>query len=725
MRILLVDDDPGVIQSLLALLKEIPQADIRAATNPELALEHATALGGLDLLITDVVMQPIDGFALRDAVLSRFPSAKIIFITGYDLSDYTEQTAGFPVLPKPIDRQSLLDAIQKTLTTTPAPRPIAQPPNRAARPPTNPPRPSTLPPSTPRPAPIRPSIPRPSTPPRQPSAETNPTAIPPTVPLQQPVPPSSHTPSPDLSGQTLGTYQIQAKLGDGRWGSVYQAVQTSINRIVALKVLESTQADDSTSQTRFIADARAKAHVQHPSTLAVYEAGEASGKIFYAHEFVDGQTMAQLQAANSKLDEPSALHVLRTATEGLAYLADHKIPHSPLEAGHLYLNKEGHARLANLAEHSASETLTTEAEIQVLGRILLGVLRPLPKLSPSMQDLIKRMIIKNPQSFTAWAQVSHAIKNLEPKIIPLEAARITAQDRAAVAAVARLRQDQKRSLTINIIVFAALFLAAIGVTYIGYRKFFTSNSRKLSTQILIPAGEFPFGPNAEIIHLPDFWIDQYEVTFAQYAQFVQYLEDHPAELEKYDDPRQPRIKSQQKHKPLDWDVYYPLALSGKPAHGVPLDLNCPVMQVDWWDAAAYAKWKGRELPTEQEWEKASRGPTGLIYPWGDEPDLKKANSNADYNPSNPAIIGKIDGFNFWNPVDKIKSDKSPYGVFGMAGNVGEWTATWDKEKKQPITKGGSFISADLRLDSRKILDPNVKNEAYGFRTVTHQKPAKP
>jgi serine/threonine-protein kinase len=68
---------------------------------------------------------------------------------------------------------------------------------------------------------------------------------------------------------------------------------------------------DETIKSRFIADARAKAHVQHPSIIAVYEAGESEGRIFYAREFVDGQSLADVAASGRALDEHTALRVMK------------------------------------------------------------------------------------------------------------------------------------------------------------------------------------------------------------------------------------------------------------------------------------------------------------------------------------------------------------------------------------------------------------------------------
>ena len=861
MRILLADDDTGVIQALLAILKSVPGYEIRVAMNGGRALENAAAMGGVDLLITDVVMEPMDGFTLRDQVLTRFPEARTILISGYDLSDYPEQTQYHQVLVKPVDRDALLAAIEQEFTPPPpapvpvavpvavarpvavpqarvaqpsqptvravaAPQPVArpvavpqakavaaaqptvrpvaqpvaQPTARSAAQPVALPaaRPAAAPPPVARPvavpqpkaAPVQPTVrpaaqpvvqapraiaapratavPRAAAPapvaapraiavPRAVAAVpvAQPTALKATQPLPvevsahaaaapapepapeiaaalpapepepapvftEPEPAPEQAPEPvaeGLPGQTLGAYQIIRQLGEGRWGTVYAAVQTAINRPVGLKVLAPAQAADAGARARFIADARAKAHVQHPSILAVYEAGESAGHFFYAHEYVEGRTMAEIKASGAKLDELTALKVLRTAADGLAYLSIHKIPHTPPEPGGVFLGDDGGPRLANIATQLSDQQLPIDGEIQALGRILLGVLPAIQALTPGMQDLVKRMVGKGPQAFTAWGPLLQGIKALEPKVIPVEAAKISAQDRAAVAAVAALKKKQTRSLYVSL---ASLGMLILVVGALVYWKF-SSNERLLEDQIVIPEGEFLFA-NGEPATLPEFWIDKYEVTYGQYAKFVEALKNHPTS--EYDDPRQPRIKTQDMHKPKDWDIYYLRAVAGKPVHSVPIDLNSPVMEIDWWDAYAYAKWKGRELPTEQEWEKAARGTKGFIYPWGDEPDPKKANSNADYHNGDPKAKGEVDGYTFWNPVDKIKGDRSQYGVVGMAGNVAEWIGTWDEVKKHPIVKGGSFMASDLRLDSRKDLDPSSTSEALGFRTVSHTAPDK-
>ena len=161
----------------------------------------------------------------------------------------------------------------------------------------------------------------------------------------------------------------------------------------------------------------------------------------------------------------------------------------------------------------------------------------------------------------------------------------------------------------------------------------------------VPAGPFPRGSRrlggadeqpVQTIDLAAFYIDLYEVTTADYAQFVAATH----------------------HKKPDIMVFYnDLALLQGPRQ--------PVVGVAWDDAVDYCRWAGKRLPTEAEWEKAAHGPVEMDWPWG--PEFVKWYGNVD---------GDDDGYRYTAPVGSFERGRSPYGVYDMAGNVSEWVADW-------------------------------------------------
>ena len=222
---------------------------------------------------------------------------------------------------------------------------------------------------------------------------------------------------------------------------------------------------------------------------------------------------------------------------------------------------------------------------------------------------------------------------------------------------------------------------------------------KYPGMVYIPAGEFVFGANdgdpcespAQVVFLPDFYLDKTEVTNWAYKKFVDETGHQ---------------------KPLHWQ-------GGTIPPGLE---DHPVVWVSWEDAVAYAEWAGSRLPTEMEWEKAARSTDGRIYPWGNRFDPKRANA------WEAGIHGTA-------PVGSFPDGNSPYGVLDMAGNAAEWVS--DQFKPYPnatallpeysreirVLRGGSWTFNEYyaRVTHRYPRAPTERHSSYGFRTARDAK----
>jgi len=194
--------------------------------------------------------------------------------------------------------------------------------------------------------------------------------------------------------------------------------------------------------------------------------------------------------------------------------------------------------------------------------------------------------------------------------------------------------------------------------------------------MLVPGGAFLFGAANERVTLPGFYIDKYPVTNREYEAFCRAT-----------GYRFPKYWSEARFKE-------PLA---------------PVVGVSFADAQKYARWVGKQLPSEEQWEKACRGVDGRLFPWGEEDVTDEL-----------ACFGRDAAEGSTSPVVDHPNGESPYGVGEMAGNVWEWTQTSSTDVETVhIIKGGCYNDPPELLRGAVRLDavPKDKFETIGFRCV--------
>ena len=307
----------------------------------------------------------------------------------------------------------------------------------------------------------------------------------------------------------------------------------------------------------------------------------------------------------------------------------------------------------------------------------------------------------------------------------------------------------------------------------------------LKEMVLIPGGRFSMGGDDDqawrdeypkhMVVVDSFWMDVHEVTNAQFSAFVEatgYLTTAEKavdweEIKKELPPGTPKPDASQlapaslvfvpADKPvslLDVSQWWQWRQGANwrqpegPGSSIVGKDNHPVVHVSWFDAVAYCDWVGKRLPTEAEWEYASRGGlTDAVYAWGNE-DLSSGKPKANtWEGAFPYRNDKRDGYYFTAPVQSYQANN--YGLYDIAGNVWEWCAdlyhedyyktlagkttynpqgpktSYDSNEPyalKRVSRGGSFLCHDsycsgYRNSMRMKTTPDTGSMHTGFRAV--------
>lgn len=281
-----------------------------------------------------------------------------------------------------------------------------------------------------------------------------------------------------------------------------------------------------------------------------------------------------------------------------------------------------------------------------------------------------------------------------------------------------------------------------------------------SDMVMIPAGTFQMGSDKtdtsqngpefgntkpwyvdehpqHAVELPSYYLDRYEVTNAQYREFVARTKHEPPkywlkngyvlsmrenELAHVDDQHLRSLVSKVLKLDVDSNTLDHAALLKAIGERYNAVNQLPVVEVSWNDARDYCKWAGKRLPTEAEWEKAARGAQANEFPWGNE--WKAGISNVGDESWDDGVA----------PVGSYKEDKSAYGVMDMGGNASEWVADWyqpypgshevsnDFGQKFRVIRGGAWgreghysLHLFQRAAYRFYLTPDSALDDLGFR----------
>jgi len=545
------------------------------------------------------------------------------------------------------------------------------------------------------------------------------------------------------TGDKISDYIIEQFLGEGGFGQVFRVRNPIVDKPFALKILRPHVKElDEAIVSRFVSEIKILLELNHQKVVRIFHAGYHDTLPYFVMEYLPyslADVIGDVDEQRQEITQPifrgeevestfsleRAMAVARQLVEVLAFIHSRNLVHRDLKPSNILLHDKdslalklcdfGIAKMLGTSfstvstgdifgssYYSAREVLRGmkdvdgRADVYSLGVILyrlltgevpMGIPEPLEDFIPDVPGNVSEAIMRAMQM-----RVDRRMGNVvefgkmlfergkEKKVVPKPPKKDA--DEAAAASQTKTQNPKEKKEE-------------------GSRKELPKEikGKDGAEMMLIPAGEFDMGSNdyddakpVHTVYLDAFYMDKYEVTNEQYAQF---LNDYGKNTDAAG------------HKLIAIDSSYCLieksgnvyrAKSGYEKH--------PVVVVSWYGAAAYAQFYGKRLPTEAQWEKAARGGLkGKKYPWGGEIDPSKANYNHDSRGHSTEDMMK-----YLKPVGSFPPNG--YGLYDMAGNVWEWCADeydenyYSKSPKNNPTGPGTPV---------RFVDDNftsVKNNTY-------------
>jgi formylglycine-generating enzyme required for sulfatase activity len=548
-------------------------------------------------------------------------------------------------------------------------------------------------------------------------------------------------------GEIIEGYEVLKPLGAGGMGRVYQVRHTLSNRIDAMKILLPDLAGDPEVTARFLSEIQVLGGLSHPNIAALHTALRLGDRFAMILELVDGQPLsARIQAG--RLPPAEAVDYICQVLDAIAYAHQKGVIHRDIKPSNIILTPDGSIKLLDfgIAKTAASPALTAAGAAvgsayymspeQVTGRTLDGR-SDLYSVGITLFEMVTgERPIRGETDFTIMeghlhhvppTDVPAALSNLIAKALAKDPAERFPTADAFLAAlrewrgregkpapVAEPAPSPRRSFPSGAVIAAAavvVVLAAVG-WWFAFRKpappvakqtpvaaavLPTTFSLPGGVMMLVPGGPALLGGDRHSVNVPAFYIDATEVSNAAYVEFCRAT-------------GAPVPESALAHPDL------------------------PVVNVSFDQAQAFARWAGKRLPRAEEWEKAARGTSGQLLPWGDALDASRANvgGGAGAGPQ---------------PVSSHPEGRSPYGVLNQVGNVWEWvdapvmpdqaqirnlsSEPWAKilrpalsrQEKYTQIRGGSFsFLSEARLEDLPqlvsdfaVLPARVGRPEVGFR----------
>lgn len=485
----------------------------------------------------------------------------------------------------------------------------------------------------------------------------------------------------------VGDYRLERKIKEDPITRTWEASQISVQRPVMLEMLSTAASQDAALVKTFLANVRAKALVTHPGIGSVYEAVAGDEAIFFSRERLEGRNLRELAAEGRQFRPLEVVTLLEQIAAAIIYLEEQEVATSEFELNHFVMVGPERIRLMNLAVAGQKEV-----DLTARSKILLGELfgRSVPEGLPGttrVKSLCAFMADPHRPVPLTWQQIGTLARQV---LDQLEA------NRPSAAAPPPAPAAQTRPPLVNP---PAIWALLGGVALIGVVIFMLVSSReekaapvlppvtRFPAEITIAAGSYPLAGGGSVEVRQPFLIERGEVSVSDYGEFLK----EPSH-EDFEHPDQPASKKD--HLPDDWDALWRAAVKQDDWRGRPMSLGCPVVGVDWWDAYAFAKWRGGRLPSLNQWTAAA------------------------------SMEGAPEKTSLWGKAGDSEEDVTGAGVVGMAGNVREWTREREIDPANPlapksyVAAGASFREPAGGIETRLWLGSrSARRDDLGFRVI--------
>ena len=513
----------------------------------------------------------------------------------------------------------------------------------------------------------------------------------------------------NLSGREFGPYGILGPAGPHDLGRLYWAKHHQLQRPIQLLTPPS-------GSPVFPKAIRALARVNHPSVYSLYESVPWESRILVALEPVLHPSLLHLRYSGETPHFRACARLATTLGSVLAEMESSSVPARLLGEYDYTLSPKGTVRLRNPAAYPGQPEVSTYDNARRLAELLEPMVRGQPKSDFFLE------ILRNPGS--SAFDLLKKTQDFERQLAEVREVQVRQEELDAARKALRARRVRRWATAIGLILAAGFFAAYAQVIF---KNFFLDAPGTLGGEtIQIPAGQI--SRDGKLMNVASFSLDRHEVTIGEYEKFLQALPglNQAGLLPKAyaKETAKGTILPLERFQPTDWSAILKQArIKGRYPNDldlgrVTISRDTPVFNVDYVSAYAYAKWKQRRLPSQEEWMLAAAGKEGWKYPWDREAVNSSINlaCNAD-----PKKVSQPGYFHVLRAESNPK-DVGPYGHHDLGGNLSEWIDSPEANHRLDASArfiGGNYLD-EAPVDNFNAVRPapaDQKDLRIGFRTA--------